>query len=64
MDGKEIYEGDILHDDENYRWQVMSVDGGWVIECLEMPGLQCLTMTKTKYYKIIGNIYENPELIK
>ena len=62
--GREIYEGDILKDEENFLWKVCTADGGWTIECIDMPGLQCLTMTETTFYEIIGNIYENPELLE
>ena len=60
--GVEIYEGDILEDEEHYRREVTQIDGGWAIECNDMPGMQCLTMAKTEWYEVIGNIHENPVL--
>lgn len=58
--GKEIYEGDICksngHKDsikwEHGRWKF------WVEDCLE-----CYNNTSLKL-EVVGNIYENPELLK
>lgn len=61
---KEIYEGDILKDEENFLWKAVVIDGGWAIECIDLIGMQCLTMTETRHFEIVGNIYENPELLE
>lgn len=70
-DGRYIYEGDILEshydadfpDDACYE-QVMWEDNGWHImqlpDCLPEPlDRECLV-----YSKVIGNIYDNPELLE
>jgi len=63
--GKEIYEGDIIKNDEGERQSVefdtmIDSDGlassGWCID------LGCYFDTDT--LSVIGNIYENPELLK
>jgi len=65
--GKEIYEGDIL------EWQTEDgekVSGPSVVEywegdaCFtETPILNGFSSSHTAWYKIIGNIHENPEVL-
>ncbi len=62
--GKEIYEGDILKwvDGDESVGAVEWWDGD---ACFETnPILNGLSSSKTPYYEVIGNIYENPELLE
>lgn len=58
--GKDIYEGDILEAGDRERNVVASIDGiyKWGIHALISPIVQ------QKWLKVIGNIWENPNLFK
>ena len=58
--GKEIYEGDILKDEENMLWKVIFDNGCFKLENIHIPG----RMFITKDIEIIGNIYENLEMME
>lgn len=66
--GKEIYEGDVLQDVNvpTWKYQVLWGKYGWIMQM--STGRQTHMMRyheDQKYeYEIIGNIYENPELLK
>lgn len=61
--GKEIYDGDIVKCDDivtNLTW----LDGGFQMITSENQGKSPAIQDRLKRFEIIGNIYENPELIK
>jgi len=64
--GKEIYEGDILkiHDDEEYQGTTVTISVEFLYGAF-VDSYFHWTLNNIKDYKreIIGNIYENPELL-
>ncbi len=68
--GKEIYEGDILENPfVGDSWEVVFVDGCFSASLIGQDLTECLQfITGSDYpcekkWKIIGNIFENPELL-
>jgi uncharacterized phage protein (TIGR01671 family) len=55
--GKEIYEGDIIKVGKNI-YEVEWGASGW------LPFIDRKLQIGIRYFKVIGNIYENPELLK
>jgi len=58
--GVDIYEGDVLQNNENKKGVVEFFDGAF---CLKSNGFYVLNNVYLKNKKVIGNIYENPELL-
>ena len=62
IDGLEIYEGDIVETDEN-GWIAVVVYGDGMF-CCEDAGGGFSSYVNWNACQVIGNVYENPELVK
>lgn len=60
--GKEIYESDLIKDNDGKIWEVIWFQLGWTLQSLDDED-DTLPMADFWEYNLIGNIYENPELI-
>ena len=62
MNGVEIYEGDILQSEYYLRYQVVFKGDCWRCEPLKNSSFKNRFIGRD--LEVIGNIYENPELLK
>lgn len=65
--GKEIYDGDIVFIPDSWKQEVKFIDGVFGIDWLEDDGniyFTPLSQLIELKLEIIGNIFENPDLIK
>ena len=58
--GKEIYEGDIVEFDDSEIYYVSFSNGTFTLE----PHKMCICNENVSNLRVIGNIYENPELVE
>lgn len=62
--GVGIYEGDILWSEPDIHQQVYFADGGFAIPNPSTREAQYLYSRNLDMYEVVGNIHENPELLK
>jgi uncharacterized phage protein (TIGR01671 family) len=67
--GRDIYEGDLIRYDGKNHW-ILQVEfknayvGGWVLTHPSTEKWVSLSARKTEQINVIGNVYENPDLLK
>ena len=63
--GKEIYEGDVVQDSHGYKARIEYSDGAFIL-IIEgrFPDTDMAGEGNNKFYEVIGNVWENPELLK
>jgi uncharacterized phage protein (TIGR01671 family) len=62
--GKEIYEGDILRNKYGLTVEVHYTEGYFCYGNSITPDMAIMTIQQSNDCEVIGNIYENPELLK
>lgn len=64
VNGKEVYVGDILRDEEGFKWEVMHLnDGMFKISCDDLMAVES-AYPRVVLCEVLGNIYESPELLE
>ena len=65
--GKEIYDGDIVsgdYDGQVLEFPVLWYRSGWYVGYKSTTGHNYTSLDALSGVKVIGNVFENPELIK
>jgi uncharacterized phage protein (TIGR01671 family) len=67
INGKEIYEGDIVYDHAERRylevfWREIGAGGWWFAEKIDGESRHVISIN-LEHLEVNGNIYENPELL-
>ena len=61
--GVEIYENDVIQDDYGYNYKVEFIEGRFMPLVQVKEGYNCIDRYDERNFEVIGNIYENPELL-
>lgn len=60
--GKQIYDADLIKDDENFIWEVIYKQGAFYAKCDDLMAVQLLSSVNL-FGVVVGNKYDNPELL-
>ncbi|ODA18271.1 hypothetical protein A5N86_05960 [Geobacillus thermoleovorans] len=61
--GTEIYEGDVIRDNDGFLWVVYFEDGMYCAKGGEYETVEYLIEFCPEWCEVIGNIYEHPHLL-
>lgn len=64
MSGNELYEKDIVRNSYGETFLVEWLDGGFILTEYYNGGYDHFIIVDSTEYEVIGNIYENPELLE
>ncbi|MEK5069794.1 YopX family protein [Sporosarcina sp. FSL K6-1508] len=60
--GNQIYNSDLIKDDENFVWEVIYSQGAFYARCNDLMARQLLSSINL-FGVVVGKKYENPDLI-
>ncbi|MGE7932146.1 YopX family protein [Viridibacillus arvi] len=60
--GKQIYDADLIKDDENFIWEVIYKQGAFYAKCDDLMAEQLLSSVNL-FGVVVGNTYEHPGLL-
>lgn len=60
--GKQIYNADLIKDDESFIWEVIYNQGAFYARCNDLMARQLLSSINL-FGNVVGNKYENPDLL-
>jgi len=60
--GTEIFEGDVIKDEENFLWEVVYETDGFHVMSHDLMAVEMLREA-IRYGEVVGNKYENPDIL-